>query len=240
MLRVTAFKPSARIQLGFARPALAAGVVAEVERLWQAEQARRDVPLLNGKILSALEIGPERILGRIAEYRHLVAQQARPELFAELNVRPVAVSGVFECAAGVLLGRRANSCTQDAGLWELCPSGGLDVSRTVPGADVDYRAQILTELAEEVGVTATAVRKTTPICLIEDPNSHVIDVGIELQSPLAAQEVVRLHRDSASKEYAELAIVAREDLGAFLAAKRGQMVGVSVALIDFAEMSKKT
>src|ERR1700733_13935178 len=78
-------------------------VQSEVEQLWQAEQQRSGKPLTNGRILSAVEISPQRILGRVAEYRHLIAQRARPELFDVLRVRPVAVSGVLECADGLVL-----------------------------------------------------------------------------------------------------------------------------------------
>lgn len=133
MLSVHQFFPMARIRISNISTPLSAEVEAEVEHLWQVEQQRRGKALFNGKILSAIEVSPQQIIGRIVEYRHLIAQRARPELFDVLNVRPVAVSGLFECADGLVFGRRAGSMTQDAGLWELVPSGGIDTSKAVGG-----------------------------------------------------------------------------------------------------------
>ena len=237
MLRVTRFEPSARIRLGAAGPALTAGMSAEVERLWQAEQSRRGTGLFNGRILSAVEVDPDSILGEVVEYRLLIAQIGRPELFHDLKIRPVAVSGMLECPAGLLFGRRAGSVTQDAGSWELCPSGGLDVSRVAVGADVDYRAQLMVELAEEAGLTAEAVTKVSPFCLVEDTESHVIDVGISLRSPLSAEEMTARHRGCASGEYAEIAVVARADLADFLARQGGNVARASADLIEFAGLA---
>jgi len=133
MLKVTQFSASAIVQVNATPLTLSNVIEAEVERLWQAEQARRGKALFNGKILSAVEITPNGILGQIVEYRHLIAQRAQPELFGALNVRPVAVSGLLDCANGIVFGRRAGSMTQDAGLWELAPSGGLDTSKVAGG-----------------------------------------------------------------------------------------------------------
>jgi hypothetical protein len=232
MLNVMRFKPSARIKLSGAVLNLSGGVEAEIERLWTAEQSRRREPIFNGKILSAMEVEPEWIVGGIVEYRHLIAQRAKPELFHELNVRPVAVSGLLECEAGILFGRRAKSVTEAAGLWELCPSGGLDVSEAVAGSDVDYRAQILIELREEIGVSADAVSKASPFCLVEDPDTHVIDVGIALTLSMSPNEIIAIHRNLATKEYEELTIVPRKDLTDFIAKNYECITKVSAALIE--------
>src|SRR6185295_13703559 len=138
--------------LGDDQADLAPGVDVEVETLWQAERQRRDV--FNGRILSAVEITPNRLLGRVVEYRRFVAQQANPALFDVLRVRPVGVSGVLHCADGLVFGRRAAGLTQGAGLWELVPSGSLDVPPGArQGAQIDYRAQILAELSQEIGIS---------------------------------------------------------------------------------------
>jgi hypothetical protein len=232
MLNVTRFKPSARIRLSGAALNPSGGVEAEIERLWTAEQSRRGEPLFNGKILSATEVDPNWIVGSIVEYRHLIAQRANPELFHELNVRPVAVSGLLECVAGVLFGRRAKSVTEAAGLWELCPSGGLDVSEAVVGGDVDYRAQILIELQEEIGVSADAASKVDPFCIVEDPVTHVIDIGVALSLSMSSNEITTFHRNFATKEYEELTIVPRKDLTEFIARNFECITEVSVALIE--------
>jgi hypothetical protein len=207
-------------------------IQSEVEQLWQAEQRRCGKPLSNGRILSAVEISPLRIRGRVVEYRHLIAQRARPELFDVLRVRPVAVSGVLECADGIVLGRRAATMTQDAGLWELVPSGGIDTSSVPVGAEVDYRAQILTELHEEIGIDAEWVTSIRPFCLVDDLDSHVLDIGIAMESPLSAGAVLKLHREAATGEYDELRVVDRAEVGRFIQGEASQLVGVSAMLIQ--------
>src|SRR5690242_18618714 len=64
MLTAHAFLPTATIESLGPAPLLPAGLEAEVERLWQAEQNRRGKALFNGYILSATEIAPARIAGR--------------------------------------------------------------------------------------------------------------------------------------------------------------------------------
>lgn len=232
MLKVSDFSSSAVVRLTDSPLVLPSDLEVEVELLWQAEQARRGKALFNGKIFSAVEITPDTILGRIVEYRHLIAQRAKPELFDVLNVRPVAVSGLFECANGVVFGRRSGAMTQDAGLWELCPSGGLDTSKTAAGGKMDYRAQILTELSEEIGISHDDVTEIRPFCLVDDLDSHVIDIGIALTSRLSSDEVLATHRAAATKEYDELLIVPHDEVAQFVEGKRGQLVVVSAALLE--------
>jgi hypothetical protein len=232
MLSVTSFSSSAVVRLNDSQLVLTNDLDVEVELLWQAEQTRRGKSLFNGKIFSAVEITPDTILGRIVEYRHLIAQRAKPELFDVLNVRPVAVSGLFECMNGVVFGRRSGAMTQDARLWELCPSGGVDTSKTAASGKVNYCAQILTELEEEIGISPDVVTDIHPFCLVDDLESHVIDIGISLASRISADDVISKHRAAATKEYDELLIVSRDEVAQFVKDKRGQLVVVSAALLD--------
>ena len=232
MLKVHHWLPTSTIVLLAAAFTLPASVESVVEHLWQAEQQRRGQSLFNGKILSAVEISPQRILGRVLEYRHLIAQRARPELFDVLRVRPVAVSGVFECADGIVFGRRAGTMTQDAGLWELVPSGGIDTSEVPDGAEVDYRAQILTELHKEIGIGSDSVASIRPFCLVDDLDSHVLDIGLMMESPLSASAVLKIHREAATRDYDELRVVDRAEVDGFIQGEASQLVGVSAILIQ--------
>jgi hypothetical protein len=212
------------------RISLSALVESEVENLWLAEQRRRGTSIFNGSIFSAVEIVPLRISGRAVEYRHWVAQKARPELFDVLDVRPVAVSGLLECAEGIVFGRRGAAVTQDAGSWELVPSGGLDARNRVPG-EVDYCGHCMTELREEIGIDSNAVVSVKPFCLVEDLDSHVLDIGVAMESPLDADTVLRIHRAAVSKEYDELRVVPRAALAEFGRSEAAQLVRVSAALL---------
>ncbi len=230
MLSVHSFFPSASILVVDEPLFLSKEINTEVDRLWQAEQQSRGKTLFNGNILSAIKISPEQILGRILEYRHLIAQRACPALFEPLQIRSVAVSGLLECADGLVFGKRANSVTQDAGLWELVPSGGIDASKITQGT-IDCRAQLLTELQEETGIHRDLVSNVLPFCLIEDNVSHVIEIGISMTSMLSAEMILRAHREKATEEYDELEIIPLEKIEVFIRDKALSLVDTSIMLI---------
>jgi hypothetical protein len=230
MLAVHEFSADSTVTLLAGRHNLPASVECEIDRLWNVEQARRGKYLSNGLIFSAIEISPGQILGRTVEYRQWIAQRGRPELYDVLAVRPVAVAGLFECADGLIFGRRASTVTQDAGLWELVPSGGIDTSQLAPG-EVNYRAQILSELHEELGCRSDSVLSATAFCLVEDLESHVLDIGIAMLAQLSAAEVFRTHHVAASQEYEELRVMTVADVNEFVEREASQLVPVSVALI---------
>jgi hypothetical protein len=232
LLNIYDFQPTSTVTLVRGKVALPATIESEVERLWRVEQQRRRNPLFNGNIFSAVEISPQQIHGRIAEYRHLIAQNERPELFDVLQVRPVAVSGLLECAGGIVFGARAVTTTQDTGLWELVPSGGLETSKITLGDDVDFRAQILAELHEELGIDADLVSSVCPFCLVENLDTHVLDIGIAMKSPLSADGVLQMHRAAATNEYDELRVVPRNEVEGFIQGVSMQLVDVSAVLIQ--------
>jgi hypothetical protein len=230
MLTIREFPVTSTVTLLEEKISLSASVESEVDSLWLAEQRQRKVPLFNGSIVSAVEILPVGILGRAVEYRHWVAQRARPELFDVLHVRPIAVSGLLECADGTVFGRRGVEMMQDAGLWELVPSGGLDARNRAAG-EVDYRAQCMMELREEIGIDSDQVSSVRPFCLVEDLDAHVLDIGVAMESALVADAVLRAHRTAASKEYDELRVVPRAALAEFGRSESSQLVRVSAALL---------
>jgi hypothetical protein len=198
MITVREFSVSGVVEILGDAPPLPPNLAREVERIWQA---RGGTPF-NGRILSAVEIAPDRIAATLVEYRWFVAQRMKPDLFPALQVRPVAVSGVLHCADGIVIGRRSQSMMQDPGLWELVPSGGMD-------GTADIRGQILAELREEVGLTPDQVDEVVPFCLIEDDESHTLDIGIALAAPrLGADAVLRAWRDCATREYTDLKVTA--------------------------------
>jgi len=232
MLTVHDFSPTVIVEVLGHAPALPADLETEVHALWQAAQERRGKSLFNGRILSASEIGSTRIAGYIVEYRRLIAQRARPDLFPVLRVRPVAVSGLLHCADGVVFGRRAGSTTQDAGRWELVPAGGVDTNGVEGVSRIDIKRQILAELLEEVGLMPAEVAEVMPFCLIEDHDSHVIDIGIGLKAPgLTSDTVLHAHREGGSGEYGELAVVPQMHIADFIERMSPGVVSVSRALL---------
>jgi hypothetical protein len=218
-------------------PKLSNDLENEIEHLWISEQHRQDSALFNGRILSASIVSCNGIEGCIAEYRHLIAQTACPELFDYLRVRPVAVSGLLECADGIVFGRRAVSMTQDAGLWELVPSGGIDANKINDDpeyltVEIDIVSQLLTELHEETGIKSDSISGIYPFCLVDDTDSHVLDIGLVIKSSLSSDEILRAHRKNATKEYDRLRFIPRAEICKFIQEEASRLVGVSTVLIQ--------
>ena len=172
------------VRTGRAMPELPAAVDREVERLWQAAGQRVATGgagrMFNGRVFSADTITPHLVTGHLTEYRRVVAQMERPELFAELGVRSLAVCGVLRCAGGVVMGRRHRAAIYQAGMWQLAPAGSVDAGAVGEDGAVDLRRQLFGELREELGLPSDAVDEPRPLCIVEHPGSHVSDLGLAL------------------------------------------------------------
>jgi len=187
----------------------APAIRSEIDALWEAA-IRQSPDLFDGPVLSAISLTAERLELVRASYRHVVAARRSPRLNEFLRLRPLAVSGILTCPQGVVLGRRGGVVSQNAGLWELAPSGGVEYD----AADVepDFAAQILKELREEIGLAPDHVRIGSSIGMIEVAESACIDMVIPLATDLSAEEIVAVHRALEGAEYSELRIAAPYEL----------------------------
>jgi hypothetical protein len=204
-------------------PALPAPLEAAIDRLWDAAQARTGGALFNGRVFSADVITRHLVCGHWTEFRRIVAQMARPDLHAALGIRPLAVGGVLHGPDGVVFGRRPARAVYQAGEWQLPPAGSLDPTALRAGGRVDFVAQVLAELREEVGLEAADIDDIRPLAIVEHARaghgSHVLDLGIGLRTRLAAAEIQARHAAHGNGEYAPpLTIIPVAGLPAFLAA----------------------
>jgi len=77
----------------------------------------------------------------------------------------------------------------DAGCWELVPSGGVDDAAIGPAGQVSLERSILIELEQETGIGASELSgHSRAVALVEDPQSHVTDVGIMLATASSADK----------------------------------------------------
>jgi hypothetical protein len=232
MITFRDLSPNVEVIAAGAPPPLPAPLEAEVAALWNGARIRRPDGLHDGRLFAVEAMTPSRITGRFVPYRRLVAQRANPALFAALGVRPLAVSGLLTCANGIVFGRRAAGVTDDPDRWELVPSGGVSPECADVAGRVDLGRQILAELVEETGLDSAEVAAPEILCAVENDRSHVIDVGIALTTALSGAEVLARHARRASREYVELAVVAKADVPAFVAARERGLIAVSRALLD--------
>lgn len=214
-------EPVVRVRVVRPMPALSATLDATVETLWRAAAARVAAggagTLFNGRVFSADAITPAAITGHITEFRRIVAQMEDPVLFGALGLRPLAVCGVLRCADGVPVGRRHPAAIYQPGMWQLPPAGSVDPGAVDADGRVDLHAQVLTELAEELGIAAGQASVVRPLCVVEHPGSHVSDVGIELATPLTGAQVLDAHRRHGNAEYDPLRFLPFGDIAGFVA-----------------------
>jgi hypothetical protein len=142
---------------------------------------------------------------------------------------------MIESPDGFIFGLRNADLTTDGGKWELVPSGGLDPDICLHNCTVDYMAQFYAELAEEIGLTEAQISGAVPFALIEDPATHVFDLGIVGQTSLRAMHI-NLVFGQQHREYSELRLVEKTQLAAFCAGQLANMVPTTAMLLRHREL----
>lgn len=211
-----------------------------VAALWNAEKRRRGDGLFDGQVFSIARLDEPRIEGHFVPYSWFLAQLREPALHGVLKVRMLAVSGLLEIPEGIVFGRRSEAMTQDAGLWELVPSGGVSPTARSQNAMISLHHQLVQELGEEVGIACDRDEQAKPFVLVEDDETHVTDIGLHLSLDVGSEEVLARHRTLAEQEYGQLKIVPRKDLESFRHRHEGGLAPVSAALLDHAKALRET
>lgn len=211
-------------------PALAPTLAERVDQLWQQELSRRGAALHDGRLFSVTRHQPGRIEGCFRPYRHWIAQRVEPALAMELAVQPLAVSGLVRVGDRVLFGRRG-AMTQDAGQWELPPSGGIDDTARDAAGNIDPGRQLMVEFHEELGIPA-ANSRLEPFAMIIDSVDRVIDLAIELiPDPHIVDRIVALPSQCGG-EYVEFRLVDMTGLEAFCWTGERPLSAVSRRLLE--------
>jgi hypothetical protein len=202
---------------------------ARIEAIWQDELKRRQGLLFNGTLLEFVEIQGPRITGRFVQYKEYVASRKDPAGVGR-EIRPLSVSGLTWFKDCVGFGTRANHVRNYPGWLELIPSGGIDKSCVGHDGQIDYHAQLLTELAEETGVGREHVVSMRPFGLILDKAERTYDICLELVTDLS--DVCRASVCSTLSEYSQFTLLSRQQLGQYVRDYINQLVPTSVAILE--------
>jgi hypothetical protein len=215
MLTIAAIDGAIRVEIVPSEVALSPTTRMAVENVWSAERAKAPY-LFDGPLFSIVAIEPGRILGRLTSYRYLVAQQRDPSLRPELDIRPLGVTGILTCRDGIVFGQRAFTVALDPGRWELAPSGSVDGAFRAEDGTVDVRAQLLCELAEEIGIEAgSVIEPPQPFALAADGENGVTDLGLLIRTGVGADAIERAFAVRPTREYRRQQVVARTALDRF-------------------------
>jgi hypothetical protein len=220
--------PEVRVLLGASPPAVPPDEFERVEEIWRNEKVRRGDALFNGQLFSVQYACSSSIIGCLAEYKFFLAQRRDPSLWRALCIRPLAVQGVLLCADGVVFGLRADHVEQDAGQWELVPSGAIDGSTRKPDGSIDLVQHVLVELVEETGIGAVEM-KSPPraFAMVNDADTHVSDVGFILRTSLSKVDVMIAFASLENREYVALEIIPIAQLAEFIKSRGQTLTRVS-------------
>lgn len=208
MLKIGPFHQGVTLRTGDSAPPLPQALSDRVDSIWKAEKLRRGDDLFDGRIFVIRKKGHRYIAGDFVNYRQFLAQQLEPGLFESLKVCPLAVTGYTLCGDGVVIGKRSSQVTQDAGVWELVPAGGVDDSALRADGTIDLGKTLCTELFEEIGIPTRALAAAPrPFVIIEDTASHVVDIGLCVKVDLSAKQVVSMFQQSRHREYTKLDVI---------------------------------
>jgi hypothetical protein len=131
----------------------------------------------------------------------------------------MAVGGAIRGPDGVVIGQRPARAVYQAGMWQLPPAGSIDTgAAAADGTTIDFTRQVLTELAEELGMAAHTVRIARPLCIVEHAGSHVCDLGVMIETHLTAEEIAVCHARAPDAEYGTLRVIPLAELDGFVTA----------------------
>lgn len=173
----------------------------EVDFIW--DNKKKQFPkLFNGRVFNVASLSPDIISGYWTEYKKVLAQTEKPELYSELAIRSLAVIGLIQCPEGFVLGKRTVKSVYLPGYWQSPPAGTVE-SRG-GNDEVDLIQQLYAEAEEELGLHAHHLMDPKIISATEHTDTHIIDIGILQKTNLSFQEVFDLWRQNNNPEYDEL------------------------------------
>lgn len=212
--------------------ALSPEVEQKISEIWKTEKLKRGDGLFNSEVLSFVQVEGEVLVARITDYRTYLAQARAPHLYDVLKVRKLAVSGLVALGSQIVFGKRAMHLTQDAGKWELAPSGGVAYRAADGNGRLTVEQQFFEELEEELGLQRSMVSSFRPLLFVEDTESHVIDIGIDVELSGNRTDIeAALKRRS--DEYSEICWIDKSEIDQFCSVERqrGGIVEVSLELL---------
>lgn len=223
MVRIEPIEVFAHIEIDrSAPPKFDEDTQARVESAWH-DLCAQSPRYFNGAIL--LYTGIDRtdgvIRARVGAYKHHALRGVIGHRRTLL-----AVTAVVRSDGLLLLGRRSGAGHDYPGLWELGPSGGVDVPQDRDTLDRDaLHDEVLREVREEAGITRAATL-SGPICIVHDSGAGssdlVVEVGLDDRPTLET-----------NWEYDETRWLTLDELLAWCEQRPDELIPTTVALARF-------
>lgn len=161
------------------------------------------------------------IRARVGEYKH----HALRRLIGHTETL-LAVTAIVMTQDRVLFGRRSMQSHDYPGLWELGPSGGVDVPQS--GDHIDHDAllqEVLREIREEAGFEPRVLGQRL-IAMVHDRGAGSSDLAVLLQIEPPVQI-------ETNWEYDDTRWVTRDELGAWCDQRPSELIPTTLALMRF-------
>ena len=142
----------------------------KLDKIWE-EESRKNAKIFDGKVLFYLKVNNGKIECFYSYYRYWYSQRFMGEPDQSFRFLALAVTGVITSKNLVFLGKRSQNVTQDKGLFEVFPSGGISID-----SGGDFKEQLLQEFEEEVGANRSKVSSILPAFILEDDENNVVDI----------------------------------------------------------------
>lgn len=193
--------PDITVQVNQNTPTLSASLEQTVEKIWQ--DSKHQFPqLFNGRVFTVDTITPHHITGHWTEYRRILAQIKKPELYKSLSLRSLAINGLITCPEGFIIGKRASNSVYLPDYWQSPPAGSIESRHG--NHDVNLPEQLYAEALEELGLSDADLEWDGIVSATEHPDSHIIDLGVLLKTKLPFSEVLKRWENNANQEYSQL------------------------------------
>lgn len=208
-------------------PALDEATYARVERAWH-DLCAQNPRYFNGDILvfDGFDADTGVVLARVDQYKHHAVRST-----IDLGISLLAVTAVVIARGKLLVGRRSSRSHDYPGMWELGPSGGVDVPEDSDTLDRRaLHAEVLREVREEAGIERIDSLRG-PGCVVHDPLAGSSDLVVEVL--LDTPPVLRTNW-----EYNDTRWVTLDELIAWCEAKPDEIIPTTIAHARFLHQNR--
>jgi len=176
--------------------------------IWEKALIDKSKRLENNRVLSFQGITQNKLSVMPVDYKYFYAQYNQPELFEILKLNLIGVTGILRCKHGFVIGRRSAGVLQDAKKYEFVPSGSLSFT-SINVHTGSLNTQIISELAEEVGITEDCLESVKVFGYLLDDKSHVVDLCYYISTTIDFAAIYKKWNKAQNDEYDKLIVVPR-------------------------------
>ncbi len=198
-----------------------------VEELWLAEQTKRG-PLFDGQLFNVVCVKKDKIEGHFVSFKLYLAQKRHVNLRKKLSMQTLSVSGLTLAGQHVLIGQRASHLVNSPNLYETVPSGGIGAEGIGDRREINWRHQLLKELAEETRMPMSWVASVQFQQLVWDQENCLFEICALIKLDLAILDIALQPND----EYQQLFWLPYGAITTFIETHDSQCVPLSILLLS--------